>query len=93
MDKACEDLLVDFAIYLLEHGANPHLKGKYSQTVFEKAGGFHGYLDEDGQREKERLCKYLLEHGLNPIKESRRAPSILTYLMGKTDEFDRFLID
>lgn len=93
LHKACEDLLVDFAIYLLEHGANPHLKGKYSQTVFEKAGGFHGYLDEDGQREKERLCKYLLEHGLNPIKESRRAPSILTYLMGKTDEFDRFLID
>lgn len=93
LHKACEDLDVDFAIYLLENGANPHLKGQYSQTVFEKAGGFHGYLDEHEQREKERLCKYLLEYGLNPIMESRKAPSILTYLMGKTDDFDLFLID
>ena len=93
LHKACEDLDVDFAIYLLANGANPYLKGQYSQTVFEKAGGFHGYLSDEQQKEKERLCKYLLDIGLDPIAESRKGPSILQYLLGKTEAFDFVLID
>ena len=93
LHRACEKLEVDWAIYLLENGANPYLKEQYSQTVFEKAGGFHGYLDDDQQRDKNRLCKYLLDIGLDPIQESRRSPSILTYMFGKTVSFDFVLID
>lgn len=93
LHKACEDLDVDFAIYLLENGADPHLKGQYSQTVFEKAGGFHGYLSDEQQKEKERLCKYLLDIGLDPIAESRKGPSILMYLLGRTEAFDLLLVD
>jgi len=93
LHNACADLAVDWAIYLLENGADPHLKEKYSQTVFEKAAGFHGYLNAKQQIEKERLCKYLLDIGLDPIMESRRAPSILTYLIGKTEAFDFVLAD
>lgn len=93
LHNACKDLNVEFAIYLLSHGANPKLKSQYSETIFEKAAGFHGYLTAEQQREKERLCKYLLDFGLNPVKESRKAPSILTYLLGKTEEFDFVLAD
>jgi hypothetical protein len=77
----------------MENGANPYLRDKYSQTVFEEAAGFHGYLNEQQQREKERLCKYLLNAGLSPIQESRRSPSILCYLLGCSEKFDFLLID
>ena len=93
LHKACEDLNSDFAIYLLENGANPRLRGQYSQTIFEKAGGFHGYLEDYELENQQKLCKHLLAIGLNPIQESRRSPSILTYLFGKTEEFDMFLVD
>ena len=93
LHDACKDLKVDFAIYLLENGANPHIREKYSGTVFENAGGFHGYLGEQQEKEKQRLCKYLMSIGLSPIEESRRSPSLLAYMMGKSEEFDIFLID
>lgn len=93
LHKACENIETDWAIYLLTNGANPHLKEQYSQTIFEKAGGYHGYLSDEQQKEKERLCKYLLDIGLDPIMESRRAPSILTYLFGGTEDFKLVLTD
>jgi len=93
LHKACEDVDANFAIYLLENGADPHLKGQYSQTVFEKAGSFHRYLSDEQQNEKERLCKYLLDIGLDPIAESKRGPSILQYLFGRTESFDLILVD
>lgn len=93
LHNACKDLDVHFAIYLLENGADPHLKEQYSQTVFETAGGFHGYLSDEQQKEKELLCKYLLDVGLDPIAESRKGPSILQYMLGKTESFDLLLID
>lgn len=93
LHNACKELAVDEAIYLLENGANPYLKSQYSETVFEKAGGFHGYLDDDEIQEKIRLCKYLIEMGVSPITESRRSPSILQYMFGMSEDFDYYLID
>lgn len=94
LHDACRGLESDFAIYLLENGANPHLREHdYSQTVFEEAGGFHGFLNEQQEKDKERICKYLMNMGLSPIEESRRSPSILAYMMGISEEFDMFLID
>lgn len=93
LHRACEKLEVEWAIYLLQNGANPRLRSQCSQTVFEKAAGFHGYLNEEQLQGKNRLCKFLLDIGLDPISESRRGPSILTYLFGRDEEFDFVLID
>ena len=93
LHDACRQLDVDFAIYLMKNGADPKLREQYSQTVFEKAAGFHGYMSPDQEADKQRLCKYLLGIGLDLIEESERSPSILSYLMGRSEEFDFFLID
>lgn len=94
LHDACWHLDVDFAIYLLEHGANPYLKEKHSlRTVFETAASSGRFGCEEDQIKTLRLCQYLFEYGLNPIKESHNTPSILNRLMKKTDEFDRYLID
>ena len=89
---ACYYLEVDWAIYLLEKGADPKLKEAYSLTLFEQVSRIYCDSKEDVQK-KYKLCKYLLEFGLDPIKESCCAPSILTCLFGKSEEFDFYLID
>ena len=94
LHHACEKLHVDFAIFLLENGADPYLRQDYSDTIFEKAAGYHGYLEDYQKKAQERLCKYLLKMGLNPITESRREPSILSYLLhGHSEEFVLEVID
>ena len=90
---ASKNLLSDFAIYLIEHGANPYLKGPYSQSVFEEAAGFHGSLNEEQKKQQEKLCKCLLDLDVDPIMESRSTPSIFTYLMNLSSEFKQYLID
>lgn len=91
--KACRDLKTDYAIYLLKNGADPYLREEYSSTIFELAAGFHGYLNEEQQKQQEKLCNYLLDLDVDPIMESRSTPSIFTYLLNLSSEFKQYLID
>lgn len=91
--RACEELNVDFAIFLLDHGADPRLKEDFSFSAFEKAAGYHGYLDENQRKNQEILCKYLLDLGLNPISESICEPCIISYMLGMSEELAIYLVD
>ena len=93
LQLTCRDLDADFAIYLMEHGADPHLKGEYSESDLAIAAGFHGYRDDEERGRQEKLCRYLLEKECDPIMESDRKPSIFTYMMSMSTEFKLHLID
>ena len=85
---ACKEELIDFVSYLLEHGADPYLRGEYSQTVMEEASGFHGYSHEAKQAQ---ICKMLMEYGVDPIEESRSSPSCICYMNDFPKEFRLYL--
>ena len=87
---ACKEEILDFVAYLLKHGANPYLRGEYSQTVMEEAAGFHGYGHEAAQAQ---ICKMLMEYGVDPIEESRSSPSCICYMNKFPKEFRLYLCD
>ena len=87
---ACKEEMVDFVAYLLKHGANPYLREEYSQTVMEKAAGFHGYDHETVQAQ---ICKMLMEYGVDPIEESRSSPSCICYMNNFPKAFRLYLCD
>ncbi len=87
---ACKEEKIDFVAYLLKHGANPYLRGEYSQTVMEEAAGFHGYCHEAAQAQ---ICKMLMEYGVDPIEESRSSPSCICYMNNFPKEFRPYLCD
>ena len=91
--NACRELKTDFAIYLMNHGADPYIRKEYSGTVLMAASGFHGHWDKAELAQQERLCRYLIDRGVDPIMESLGTPSIFTYLMNLSTEFKLYLID
>lgn len=87
---ACKEEMIDFVSYLLKHGANPYLRGEYSQTVMEEAADFHGYSHEAAQAQ---ICKMLMEYGVDPIEESRSSPSCICYMNNFPKGFRLYLCD
>ena len=90
--NACRDLKVDFAIYLMEHGADPHLKEAYSPSAFEFAAEYNCYKKSE-KEQKEKLCRYLLDKDVDPIMESTSTPSIFQYLLDLSSNFKEYLVD
>lgn len=93
LHAACEKLNVEKVVYLLNNGANPSIQGKYSQNIFEKVAGFHGYLDEKEKLSQEKLCKLLLKYGLDPIQSAQSTPTPTCYMLGFSKDFVRYFID
>ena len=90
LHHACREEIIDFVAYLLKHGANPYLRGEYSQTVMEEAAGFHGHNHEVAQA---KICKMLMEYGVDPIEESRSSPSCICYMNNFPKDFRLYLCD
>ena len=90
--QACLKLKVDFAIYLVEHGANPRLKGDHSCSVLEAAAyPFKApTVDMDA---KEKLVRYLIDVGCDPVMDSGSTPSIFSRLMDMPTDFKVYLVD
>lgn len=97
LHKACRELNVDLAIYLLEHGADPYLKEKYDSSIFELVSSYSCNSSEEEKRQKEILCKYLLDMGIDPImqsyKKSNYSGSVLSNLMNLSNDFKLYLVD
>lgn len=90
---ACETSDDELAIYLLDNGADPHLRDQYERSKILEAVDKLFLYGEEKYPNAERICRKLMECGADPVAECDRSPSCICYMMQLSTEFKHYLVD